>query len=273
MLGFTETGQVGVEGGDRGTPMAEVDLNLAEVLALFEEMGGVGMAEGVNMRGLLHAAGAQGEPKGALEGGAIHRLGRGGGTLAAVAFGREEELGMPVGLPLLAQPVERALGQRDVAVGLALAAADVEEPALGIDVRHLEVQPFAEAQTAGVNGQKANALIERGDLRENRAHLSRREDDREFELAIGADELDFGGPRLPERLFPEELDRAERLRGGLAGHLLLGLEMEEVLAEFFGRDALGRLGEELAELADAGPVAQDAAFRQREKAEIVEEAV
>ena len=37
MLGLAETGQVGVEGGDGRALVAEVDLDLAEVLALFEQ--------------------------------------------------------------------------------------------------------------------------------------------------------------------------------------------------------------------------------------------
>ena len=59
----------------------------------------------------------------------------------------------------------------------------------------------------------------------------------------------------------------------MPGKLLLNLEMKEVLAKFFGRDQVGGLGVELAEFEDAGPVAQDAAFGQREQAQIVEEAV
>lgn len=43
MLGFAETGQVGVEGGDVGVFVAEVDLDLAEVFALFEQVCGVRM--------------------------------------------------------------------------------------------------------------------------------------------------------------------------------------------------------------------------------------
>lgn len=44
MLGFAEAGQVGVEGGDDRTFVSEIDLNLAEVLPLFEQMRGVGMS-------------------------------------------------------------------------------------------------------------------------------------------------------------------------------------------------------------------------------------
>jgi hypothetical protein len=36
MLGFAEARQVGIDDGGNGAFVAEVDLNLAEVLALFE---------------------------------------------------------------------------------------------------------------------------------------------------------------------------------------------------------------------------------------------
>ena len=67
MLGFAEAGQVGVKGGDDGAFVAEVDLDLAEVLALFEEVGGVGMAQGVNVGVLFDTAGGQRQTEGALE--------------------------------------------------------------------------------------------------------------------------------------------------------------------------------------------------------------
>ena len=44
MLGFAETGQVGVKGGDDRTFVSEIDLNLAEVLPSFEQMGRVRMS-------------------------------------------------------------------------------------------------------------------------------------------------------------------------------------------------------------------------------------
>ena len=40
----------------------------------------------------------------------------------------------------------------------------------------------------------------------------------------------------------------------LAGELLLGLEVQEVLAEFFGRDCVGGFVEELAEFEAAGSI-------------------
>lgn len=45
MLGLAEAGQMGVNGGDHRALVAEVDLNLPEVLPLFEQMGGVGVTQ------------------------------------------------------------------------------------------------------------------------------------------------------------------------------------------------------------------------------------
>ena len=59
----------------------------------------------------------------------------------------------------------------------------------------------------------------------------------------------------------------------MPGELLLDFEVQEVLAEFFGSDQVGGFGVELTEFEDAGPVTQDAAFGQREQAQIVEEAI
>ena len=45
MLGFTQTGQVGVNDGDDRALVAEVDLDLAEVFATFKHVGGIGMTQ------------------------------------------------------------------------------------------------------------------------------------------------------------------------------------------------------------------------------------
>jgi len=44
MLGFAQAGQVRVKGGDDRTLVAEVDLDLTEVLPLLQQMRRVGMA-------------------------------------------------------------------------------------------------------------------------------------------------------------------------------------------------------------------------------------
>ena len=88
----------------------------------------------MDVRRLFDAALFEGQTEGALESGAGHRLGGGGSTLAVVAFGREEQFGMFMSSPLLAQAVESALGQRDATITIAFASTDVQEHAPGVDV-------------------------------------------------------------------------------------------------------------------------------------------
>ena len=273
MLGFAETGQMGVKGRDGRTLVAEVDLDLTEILALFQEMRRVTMAQAMYVRGLPDSAGPQTEAEGALQSGPLDRFGGGGGALSAVTFGREEPLPMTMSLPLFSEQLEGALRQRDITVGIAFAGADVQEHALGIDVPDLEIQPFAQAQAARVDGAEANAMIEGFDLGQNLAHFLGGENDGQFELRIGPDQLDFGRPGLAEGFFPEKFDGANILSGSLARDFLLGFEMEEVEAQFLRSDQIRGLAIKLAEFADACPVAQDGAFGQREQTQIVEEAI
>ena len=79
-------------------------------------------------------------------------------------FGREEPLRVTMGFPLFPEQLEGPFGQGDVAVARAFAGADVQEHALGIDVGNLQMQTFAQAQAAGINGGQANAVIEGRDL-------------------------------------------------------------------------------------------------------------
>ena len=47
MLSFAEAGQMRIEGRDRRTLVAEVDLDLTEVLALLQQMGRVAVAQSI----------------------------------------------------------------------------------------------------------------------------------------------------------------------------------------------------------------------------------
>ena len=68
VLSFAEARQMRVEGGDGRIAVTEINLDLTEVLALLKEVRGVGMAKGVDVRGLLDAAGLEGQAEGALQG-------------------------------------------------------------------------------------------------------------------------------------------------------------------------------------------------------------
>jgi hypothetical protein len=116
-------------------------------------------------------------------------------------------------------------------------------------------------------------MIEGWNTTQDRADLGGGQDDGEFELGGGAGELQLRGPGALEGFLPKEFDGADRLGGGLTGEAALGFEVEEVLAEFLGRDQVGRLIEVLTELTDAGPVAFLGAGQQGQQAQIVGEAI
>jgi hypothetical protein len=273
VLGFAETGQVGVEGGDVGIFVAEVDLDLAQVFAAFQQVGGVTMAQGVDMSVFFDAAGLEGQAEGALERGAAHGFAGRGCALAGVAFGGEEQCGMAMSFPLLAQEQQCPLGQRDVTVATAFAGADVEEAAIGVDVAHFQAQGFAQAQAAGIDGDQGDAMIQGGHGREDAAHFGGREHDGQFEVGIGADQLQFMRPEPLEGFFPEELEGADDLGGSLAGDLFFGLEVETILAKLLGADQVGGFGEMLADVVDGGVVGFFGARADGEQSQVIGEGI
>ena len=162
---------MGINGGGGRIGMAEVDLDLAEVFTLLQQMSGVAVAQTVDMAGLLDAALFESQAEGALQGGAMDGFGGGSSALSVATLGREEQTGMAMGLPGLAQQLQGALRQRNVTVAVAFATADVSEHAFGVDVTDLQVESFAQAQTAGVDGDQANPMVQAGHTTENMAHL------------------------------------------------------------------------------------------------------
>jgi hypothetical protein len=83
-----------------------------------------------------------------------------------------------------------------VTILIAFAGADVQEHAWRIHVPDLEMQSFAQAQPTRVDRAQANAVIQGFDLGQDLAHFLGGEDDRQLELRIGPDQLDFSGPVL-----------------------------------------------------------------------------
>ena len=162
MLGFAQAGQVRVKGGDGRTLVAQIDLNLTEVLSLLQQTGRVRMARRMNVRLLGDATGLESQTKGPLQRGAAHRFGGTARAQSAMTFGGKEQDGMAVGFPLLGQAQQRARGHRDVAILIAFASADVQEHALGIDVADFQPKPFTQTQAAGVNGDEADPMIQGG---------------------------------------------------------------------------------------------------------------
>lgn len=254
MLGFAQARQVRVNGGNDRALVAQINLDLTQVFPLLQQMGRVGVAQRMNVRPLGDAAGFEREAEGPLQRGAAHRFGSGARPQTAVTFGGKEPGRMPVRFPLFAQEQQCAFGQGDVTVLIAFAGADVQQHALRIDVGNLEAQPFTQAEAAGVDRDQADAMIQGGNAGQNAAHLGGGEHDGQFELGIGARQLQFVRPETVERFFPEQLDGTNRLSAGLAGDFLVALEMNAVLAEVLGREQVGGFAVKLTELADTGVI-------------------
>ena len=269
MLGLAQAGQVRVDDGGGGASMPEVDLDLAEVLALLEQMRRVTVPQRMDVRGLLHAAGLEGQAEAALQRGAAHGFGGGGGPLATVAFGGKEQRGMPMRFPVFPQALKGDFGQRHVAVLIALATADVEEHAFGIDVADLEAQAFAQAQASGVNEQQTDALIGRGHRGEQAADFGGGEHHRQFELGVGPDQCQFVRPDAVEGFFPEELEGTNDLGAGLAGDPLVRLEMDAILAELLGGNQFRRPDIMFTELPDTGQISFLGARTERQEREVI----
>jgi hypothetical protein len=138
---------VRVEGGDGRIGVTEIDLELTEVLTVLKKISGVGMAQGVHVRVFFDAAGLESQAEASLQGRPTERASSGGRSGASSAtFGREQERGMPMSLPLLAEQFQGALRQGHIAVAVAFATPDVEEHAFGVDVAHLQTQAFTQAE-------------------------------------------------------------------------------------------------------------------------------
>ena len=89
--------------------MSEVDLELAEIFTLLQQVGRVRVTQAMNMGSFLDAAGAQGQTESSLQRGPAHGFGGCGSPQSAMPFGREEQTWMAVDKPSLAAAIRHFL--------------------------------------------------------------------------------------------------------------------------------------------------------------------
>ena len=114
-------------------------------------------------------------------------------------------------------------------------------------------------------------MIQALDFGEDIADLRPGKDDGQFELGIGADQLQFVRPLALKSFLPEELESADELSGRLASDLLDRLEVDAVLAHLLEGDQLGRAVVVLAELADTGVVGLFGAWADGQELKVIGE--
>ena len=137
--------------------MPQQDLHDADVLALFEELGGEAVAKGVGRERIVEAtrgpSGVEGESGG------------GRGQMRSPLAVGEEPLGVAMDLPDLAEHEQDGHGQGQGPLSVAF-ADDPQEHPLGVDRGNGQGDGFADPQAAGVDqGETAavDRLVEGGD--------------------------------------------------------------------------------------------------------------
>lgn len=163
----------------------------------------------------MDAAGLQRGAKGVLHAVTRHGCGGRGHPATAPARSRKKPHRVAVGFPVLAEPLQGLVGQRDIAVLGACATAHVDEQAGTINVGNLQVGALLQAQATGVNGRQAGPIPRQPHTLEERVHFLQAEDDWQLVL-LGWPHEGQRGPVPLEGMVVEELDAAEGNRAGAA---------------------------------------------------------
>lgn len=158
----------------------------------------------------------------------------------APARRREQPHRMAVGGPIRAEEYEGRLGQRPIAVLGPFATPHVDKHAGTLNIGHLEVGAFLQAQPTGIDGTQTGAVARQPDTLEDSAHFLHTQDDRELLLPWGTDKGE-GRPFPFEGRLVEELDAAEGNGTGRAGVVFDVLDIQERVPELF----LSHLGRRL----------------------------
>jgi hypothetical protein len=215
-----------------------------------EPRGRPGVSEGVDAGPLVKAAVVQSSPKGVWHTGSGHGLGSRGHPRSSAAWSWEDPDRIPMGAPVLAKPLQDAVGKRDVAVLTPFAQADVDAHASRVNSVHLQMRPFLQVRTASIESGEADTAVRQPHAGEDGTYLRGAEDDREFLLPWRSDEGQ-GRPFARSGVGIEKLDAAQGDGTGAPGVVLNVLEIEEVITECYLRDAVGGLVVVLRELVDS----------------------
>jgi hypothetical protein len=201
-------GKVEIDHGGFELGMAHVSLDDPQVDAGFEEMSGIGVAQGMNGDSFFSDSGSN---LGPAEGTLDTALGHGRwSVLCSITVstkGGEEEARMTVGHPIAAEQMEGGLRERHVAIFGALPTVDMDHHAGGIDIGDFEVETFMESQATGIDGGKIGVILEGFDLGKNGSDFFNAKNGRESSLILGSEDSE-DVPVSLEDVFVEEADSA-----------------------------------------------------------------
>ena len=222
--------------------------------ARFEQMGGIGMPEGMDG----HACFGDSSPvfglaAGALDTGAPHgRGGRRAWFLIPPSGGKEPGL-VPMGFPGGAEQRERIGGQGDVPVFGPLAAVDMDLEALAIKVGDLQEEGFLEPETQAVDGGEGDLGVHGGSRREEPPDLLHTEDSWKPVRSLRAQERE-GVPVALEDVLGEEANTARADTHGGWGEAIDVFAVQDIALQRLFGDAVGGLVVELGQQVDCSDI-------------------
>lgn len=153
--------------------MPQQRLDGAQVEPPFEQVRGIAVAQGMGADGFVDTVLPDHLLHGFLDPTAIH------GPLGRAARGGKQLAGIAVGLPVIAQCQQGALGERHIAVFAALGITPVDEHQLAVDIADLEAKPLAQTQAEAVKGQETDLDAQLTGEADEDSHLAGREDIRQ----------------------------------------------------------------------------------------------
>src|SRR5262245_44814820 len=124
----------------------------------FEQVRGPGMAQSVNRGALVNATLFEGCAEGVLHAALRHRLGCLREVDMVATFGGKDQDRITMRGPVVAQQFERALGQWDIMILIALAVADMDHHPRAVDVWNCEADAFLQTESAGIDGRETDAV-------------------------------------------------------------------------------------------------------------------
>ena len=169
--------------------MSQVALDEPGIATRFEQMGGIGMPEGMDGHAHFVDPGPPfGFAEGSLDTSATHGRGCGRALFLIAAGGGTEPGLVAMGFPVGSQPSEALLGQRDVAVFGTLSPVDMNLEALAIDIRDLEVEGFVEPESQARDGGAGDLVVQGCGSVEQTFDLLKAEDSGETVCGLSAHE-------------------------------------------------------------------------------------
>jgi len=181
---------------------------------------------------LVEAALFERGTKGILDAALGHRLGGLGQVEVLPAFSWKQPHRIAMRAPVLKQQPERSLRQWHVAVFGAFAMTDVNHYPGTVEVGDLQMRPFLQAQTTGVDGGETDFVARQSNQSQKLSHFGHTEDDRQLPFGGWADDVE-SGPLLIQGVLKEELEPADGDGHSVARVVFDILQIEEVLAQLF----------------------------------------